>query len=173
MTTMMLETLEPYSDEYRAATIHGRRIALPLADSMTYGDDLAEMARDWMTANGVTMTARFDSHDRMFFGDKDCRDIWKVTVHHGRRSFTVRFGQSIVDSGNGIPPCVTDVLCCLPKNEPESLEDYIDSYGSCDADRMTAKERDSLRASWRELRRQWRAMERVLADCDLDGLEVF
>jgi len=171
--TTMLETLEPYSDEYRAATIHGRRIAIPLADSMTCGDDLAEMARDWVARNGVTMTARFDSHGKMPWDDKDDRDIWKVTVHRGRRSFTIRFGQSIVDSGNGIPPCVTDVLCCLPKCEPESLEDYIDTYGSCESDSTTAKERDALRASWRELRRQWRAMERVLADCDLDGLEVF
>jgi hypothetical protein len=169
----MLETLEPYSDEYRDATIHGRRIAIPLADSMTRGDDLAEMAREWMTTNGVKMTASFDSHGKMFFDDKNCRDIWKVTVHRGRRSFTIRFGQSIVDSDNGIPPCVTDVLSCLPKTEPESLEDFIDSYGSCDPGSMTAKERDSLRASWRELRRQWRAMERVLAGCDLDGLELF
>jgi|GEM_PF-5747452 len=167
------ETLEPFSREYHDATVHGRAIALPLADSMTEGDDLAEMAREWMATNGVSMTARFDSHGRMFDCDKDDRDIWRVTVRHGRRSFTIRFGQSIVDSGNGIPPCITDVLCCLPKCDPGTLADYIDTYGSCEPDEMTVAEHRQLQAGWRETCRQWRQMERVLADCDLDSLEVF
>ncbi|NBW14777.1 MAG: hypothetical protein EBR82_42940 [Caulobacteraceae bacterium] len=171
----MHETLEPFSREYHDATVHGRAIALPLADSMTEGDDIAAMAREWMATNGVSMTARFDSHGKMFDcdRDKDARDIWMVTISRGRRRFTIRFGQSIVDSDNGIPPCVTDVLCCLPKCDPGTLADYIDTYGSCGPDEMKVTEYQQLQSGWRETRRQWRQMERVLADCDLDGLEVF
>jgi hypothetical protein len=169
----MHETLEPFSREYNEATVHGRAIALPLADSMTSGDELARMAADWIDQNGVKMAGRFVGHDLYFHDDKQARDIWKITISRGPRRFTIRFGQSIVDSENGIPPCVTDVLCCLPKCDPGSLNDYIDEYGECDADEMTVAQHRQMRASWKETRRQRRQMERVLAECDLEALDVF
>lgn len=167
------ETLEPFGREYHDATVNGRPVSLPLADSMTSGDEIATMAHEWVTGNKVSMVGRFDGHGPFFDGEKDCRDIWKVTISRGGRRFTIRFGQSIVDSNNGIPPCVTDILCCLPKSDPGSLGDYIDAYGSCGEEEMTVAEHRRMRAAWKETRRQWRQMERVLAGCDLDSLEVF
>lgn len=168
---MITEMLEPWSDEYRDATVHGRRIVLPLADSMNIGETTVEHAREWLRDNGVTMTARFDSHGKHFDDDKDNRDIWRVTISRGRKRFTVRFGQSIVDSDNGIPPCVVDVLCCLTKNDPGSLEDFIDDYASAEPDAITVAEHRRLAKQWRACRREWRNVERVLGDCDLELLE--
>lgn len=168
---MKTETLQPWSREYHDATVHGKAIALPLADSMNAGETTVDAAREWLADHGVTMTARYDGHGKFFDDDKQARDIWKVTIRRGRTSFTIRFGQSIVDSDNGIPPCVVDVLCCLQRHDPGSLEDFIDDHGSCPVETMTVAEHRRLRSWWQAARRQWRSVERVLGDCDLELLD--
>lgn len=168
---MIPETLEAFSREYHDATIHGKTISIPLADSMNTGETTNEAAREFLADCGVTMTARFVGNQKHFDDDKQARDVWLVTIRRGRKSFTVRFGQSIVDSENGIPPCVVDVLCCLQKNDPGSLADWISEWAWKGADYLTVAEHRRMAAQWRAARREWRAVERVLGDCDLEWLD--
>ena len=168
---MTTEMLEPFSREYHDATVHGKTISIPLADSMNIGETTNEAAREFLADCGVTMTAKFVGHRKHFDDDKEARDVWRVTIRRGRKSFTVRFGQSIVDSENGIPPCVVDVLCCLQKSDPGSLADWISEWSGKDADDLTVAEHRRLAAQWRAARREWRAADRVLGDCDLEWLD--
>ena len=117
------------------------------------------------------MTATFDGHRKHWHDDKQDRDVWLVTIRRGRKSFTVRFGQSIADSENGIPPCVVDVLCCLTKSDPGSFADYVSEWSDKSEDELTVAERRRLVAQWRAVRREWKSVERVLGDCDLEWLE--
>lgn len=168
---MIPETLEPYSREYHDATIHGKAITLPIADSMNIGENTNEAAREFLADCGVTMTARFDGHQKYFDDDKQARDVWRVTIRRGRKSFTVRFGQSILDSENGIPPCVVDVLCCITKDDPGTFREWLDNWSEKDEDDLTVAERRRLVKQWRAVKGEWRGVDRVLGDCDLEWLD--
>lgn len=168
---MIHETLEPFSREYHDATIHGKAVTLPLADSMCEGDTTHDAARDFLADSGVTMTATFVGHQKYFDDDKQARDVWRVTIRRGRKSFTVRFGQSIVDSENGIPPCVVDVLCCITKGDPGTFREWLDNWSGKDEDELTVAEHRRLKAQWRAVRAEWRGVERVLGDCDMEWLD--
>lgn len=58
-----------------------------------------KQAADFLAATGTTFEAKFDKNDFHFDGDKERRDIYDVTFKRGSRSFTLKFGQSIVNSG--------------------------------------------------------------------------
>lgn len=47
---------------------------------------------------GIEMIAKFFKNDYHFAGDKDARDIYKVTLKRGSRKFSFNFGQSIMKS---------------------------------------------------------------------------
>ena len=137
---------------------------------MNIGETTVEAAREFLRDSGVTMVAKFDGHRKHFDDDKQARDVWLVTISRGRKSFTVRFGQSIVDSENGIPPCVVDVLCCLTKEDPGSLSDFIDEMHGKNEDELTVAERRRIVAQYRAVRREWQNAERVLGDSDMEWL---
>lgn len=167
---MTTEILEPFSRDYHDATMAGKSIRLPLADSMTVGETTAKAAAEWMHDYGVSMTARFDGH-APYFDDEQSRDIWRVRIRCGRKSFTVRFGQSIADSDNGIPPCVVDVLCCLTKRDPGAFDEFVGEWSDVDVDRMTVAEHRRLSRQWRAARREWLGVCRVLGECDLEWID--
>lgn len=52
-----------------------------------------------MAATKTEFSAKFDKNDFHFVGDKERRDIYDVTFKRGARSFTLKFGQSIINSG--------------------------------------------------------------------------
>jgi hypothetical protein len=58
-----------------------------------------KQANDFLTKTGVTFNAEFLKNDFHFPGDKDKRDIYKITLTRGTRSYSFDFGQSIVNSG--------------------------------------------------------------------------
>lgn len=48
---------------------------------------------------GIEMTVKFLKNDYHFAGDKDTRDIYKITLKRGSREYSFKFGQSIMKSG--------------------------------------------------------------------------
>lgn len=47
---------------------------------------------------GIEMTVKFFKNDYYFAGDKDTRDIYKITLKRGSREYSFKFGQSIMKS---------------------------------------------------------------------------
>lgn len=137
-------------------------------------DDRAAMVQDFLDRTGTTMRATFVEHAPFFDDEDEPRSIWRVTIRRGRRGFSILFGQSIVASEQGLPPDAATVLACLPHDDPGSLEDFIDAYGSLPADEMTVREYRRLERAWKLTRRQWRQIERVFGtDCDLSEFDSF
>lgn len=66
-----------------------------LIDSSEY-EKAAEM---FLELTDTKMSAEFTKHDFYFQGDKEKRDIYKITFQRGGRKFSLDFGQSIVNSG--------------------------------------------------------------------------
>lgn len=136
--------------------------------------DRASMVQDFLDRTGTTMRATFVEHAPFFDEDDEPRSVWRVSIRCGRRGFSVRFGQSIVASEQGLPPDAATVLACLPHDDPGSLDDFIDEHGSCPADDMTVREHRRLERAWKECRRQWKQIERVFGpNCDLSEFDSF
>lgn len=57
-----------------------------------------KQATDFLQSTNTEMKVEFIENNIHFDDDKDTRDIYKVTFKRGNRSFSVRFGQSIVNS---------------------------------------------------------------------------
>lgn len=53
---------------------------------------------DFLQSTNTEMKVEFIENGVHFDGDKDTRDIYKVTFKRGNRSFSLRFGQSITNS---------------------------------------------------------------------------
>lgn len=57
---------------------------------------------DFLAATSTTFKAEFLKHDYYFDGDKDKRDIYKITIQRGQRKISFEFGNSIAHSGRYI-----------------------------------------------------------------------
>jgi hypothetical protein len=58
-----------------------------------------QTAIDFLTKTNTEFKAEYLKYDYHFAGDKDKRDIYKITLKRGSRSYSFDFGQSIVNSG--------------------------------------------------------------------------
>lgn len=58
-----------------------------------------QQALDFLNKTGATIKIEYSHFGKHFDDDKEERDIYNVTIERGSRKFTVKFGQSINDSG--------------------------------------------------------------------------
>ena len=58
-----------------------------------------QQAEAFLNATKTAFKCEFLRHGKHFIDDKDTRDIYKITLTRGKRSYTFNFGQSIADSG--------------------------------------------------------------------------
>jgi hypothetical protein len=93
--------------------------------------DYQKQAIDFLNATSTSFQATFKKHDFYFYGDKEQRDIFRVTLKNKLHTYRFNFGQSIADStGDGEnKPTPYDVLACLTKYEVGSFENFCGDYG--------------------------------------------
>jgi hypothetical protein len=60
--------------------------------------DYQKLATDFLTKTGTEFKAEFLKNDFHFTGDKDKRDIYKITLKRGSRVYSFNFGNSINNS---------------------------------------------------------------------------
>ena len=58
-----------------------------------------QQAEAFLKATNTEFKCEFLKHGKHFVDDKETRDIYRITLTRGKRSYTFNFGQSIVDSG--------------------------------------------------------------------------
>lgn len=142
-------------------------------------NDYDKQADDFLKATNTTMECTFLKHGKHFENDTEERDIYNIVLSRGHRSMTIKFGQSLNDSGItlfnikrkvnisdsalrkiksldpvkdrakifglvktgvnfhisfndinfGTEPTSYDVLACLTKYDPGSLENFCDEFG--------------------------------------------
>jgi hypothetical protein len=86
-------------------------------------------ADDFCKKHGVKFKAEYIEHDFYFDDDKDCRDIYRITLKRNKKQYSFKFGQSLMDSALGIEPEIYDVLSCITKYKIESFENFCSEYG--------------------------------------------
>jgi len=62
-------------------------------------NEYEKQALDFLEKTNTTFKVEYLRNDLYFPRDKEKRDIYKITLSHGSRSYSFEFGQSIVNSG--------------------------------------------------------------------------
>lgn len=120
--------------------------------------DYEKQAADFLEKAGATIEVKLVGNDYYFDGDKETRDIYRITIQRkGRKPWSFRFGQSIAKSGERNmfredcdicrrsnfaytrdehrklhgrqKPTAYDVLTCLQKYEVGTMDEFAWEFG--------------------------------------------
>ena len=121
-----------------------------------------KQAQDLAKKLGVTLTVKWHSYDYHFDGDKEKRHIFKCTLKKDGKSYTFKFGQSIVEDAN--EPTMYGVLTCLQKYDVGTFEDFCGEFGYDEDSRSAEK-------IYKAVLKEWEAMERLFSSDELEMLQ--
>ena len=87
-------------------------------------------ANDFIRETKTDFSYKYLKTDVYFYGDKNKRDIYKVTLKRGEREFVFTFGNSIIETEKGNRQIdAYDVLATLTKYNVGSIDDFISEFG--------------------------------------------
>lgn len=105
-----------------------------------------------------------DQEYRKYFKDDSYwRYVFKVKLSRGRKSYTLTFGQSILEGDR--EPDMYSILSCLTKYDPGSFENFCADFGY-DEDSRTAKK------VYKDVLKEYDAMCRLFSEEELDVLQL-
>ena len=90
-----------------------------------------QQANDFLAKTNTKIDIKYLKYDYHFYGDKDRRDIYKVTIKRGNRQFVLNFGQSLARSGiqfrYGLMRTVeaNHIVRKMVENKSNSLMNYL------------------------------------------------
>lgn len=121
--------------------------------------DYQKQATAFLQDTGATFKATFLEHGWYFVTDTVERDIFKFTFKRNGKSFSGKFGQSIVhsDGSGGHTPTAYDVLACLTKYDPGNFMDFCKDFGY-DEDSRTAER------IYKGVQKEWDKVSKMFGD---------
>jgi hypothetical protein len=124
-----------------------------------------EQANDFMVKVGATMKIDYLKNAYHFDGDKETRDIYRITLKREGRRYSFNFGQSIANSRTNTAPTAYDVLTCLTKYDPGTFENFCGDFGY---------DEDSRRAEkvYKAVLKEWAGVERLFGDVIEELVEI-
>lgn len=134
-----------------------------------------KQAQDFLDKTQTTFKAEYIKTDFHFDGDKEKRDIYKITLQRGNRKMVFNFGQSIVNSSifqpqtnysrgvnaqrillkRGKAPTPYDILACLQKYEVGSFENFCNEFGYNVDSKKAEKTYNAVLKEWQEVQKLW------------------
>ena len=124
-----------------------------------------EQADRFLKAHGLKFKAVYIEHGYHFPDDKEERDIYRLSIHRGRRSFSVRFGNSEAASDHGnTPPRAYDLLAILTKYDPGTFAEFCGNYG-------TNEDSISGLRTYKAVIREWAKVSRFFTAAELAELQ--
>lgn len=83
--------------------------------------DYEKEAQDLADKLGLELKILYKGEFLHFYDDRKPRHVYDCTLIRGDKKFSFDFGQSYATGKE--QPTMYDILCCLPKQEPEYIED--------------------------------------------------
>lgn len=131
-------------------------------------EDYEKNARAFLERHGATLTIKRSIYQG--------RPLWAGVAPYGihylceikrpsRMSdnvFRFSFWDSVANKEEGKRPTVYDVLSCLTKYDPETMEDFVNNYGYDPEDPRTER-------TYKAVVREWLNIDQFFGDC-LDDL---
>lgn len=90
-------------------------------------ENYTKQGEDFLKAANVKMSVKLLRYGKHFINDPSERYVFLVTFRRDKKQFSIQFGQSIA-SGNK-KPSAYDVLACITKNDPGTIENFMHEYG--------------------------------------------
>lgn len=142
-----------------------------------------KQALKFLAKTSTLLLTEYVGYDYFFDDDKDKRDIYRITFKRDKKSFSIRFGQSITESKKGMPmdkcklcygdsfikhmkhgkkeaPTAYDVLACITKNSPGTIDDFISDYGYDDHKvSKVIKTYNAVVEEWENVKSFWNEQE--------------
>ena len=94
-----------------------------------------QQALDFLKKTNTTIGIQYEKFDKHFDNDTQKRDVYKIMIKRGNRSFSFNFGQSIVNSGiihgwgiKNSTPFRHNNVNCISCGEVENLNSYETRY---------------------------------------------
>jgi hypothetical protein len=116
-----------------------------------------KQAADFMTKTGATMKVDYLKNDYHFDGDKETRDIYRITLKRAGRRYSFNFGTSLTDTKTNTAPTAYDVLACLTNYDPGDFANFCASYGYDEDSRKAEK-------IYKAVLKEWAGVERLFSD---------
>lgn len=111
------------------------------------GSPYEKQANDFLKRHNITFEAESAGHGKHFPDDNEARArFWCTFEDENGNSFRVKFGQSI--AAGDTPPTVYDVLACLTKSDPGTLENFCSEYGYDLDSKKAERIYNAVRAEW-------------------------
>lgn len=132
---------------------------------MTMETNYEKQANDFMAKVGATMKIDFLKNDFHFDGDKERRDVYRITLKREGKRYSFNFGQSINDSDGNTPPTAYDVLACLTKYDPGTFADFCGDFGYDEDSRKAGK-------VYKAVVKEWAGVERMFGDVIEELVEI-
>lgn len=126
--------------------------------------EYTKKALEFATKHGITLTFIGDpEYKKHFLGDKECRYVFKCRLKRKGKTYTFNFGQSIIAGRE--KPDMYDILSCLTKCDPGSLENFCSEFGY---------DTDSIKANitYTAVCREWNGVQRLFGDILKEMLEI-
>ena len=95
------------------------------------------------------------SEYKTMWGEEQKRWVFKCKLSRNHKSYTFAFGQSIANGSND--PTMYDILTCLTKYDPETLENFCAEFG------YNINNRDSKK-TYKAVCKEYEAVERLFGD---------
>jgi hypothetical protein len=115
-----------------ASAIYGARLVLTTTTKGKSKMDYNKQATDFLAKYNLDLVINKEGTGKYWPDDTEKRDIYAWTLANRSaypiRSTSGRFGQSLADTGKR-KPTAYDILACLCKYDPETFQDFCDSYG--------------------------------------------
>ncbi len=105
-----------------------------------------QQAIDFLNSTNTKFKAVYLKHDFYFLGDKQRRDIYRITLIRTGKRYSLTFGQSI--AGAGKTPTPYDVLACLQKYDVGTFEDFCGEFGYDEDSRNAEKIYKAVCKEW-------------------------
>lgn len=114
-----------------------------------------QQANDFLQKTNTKIDIEYLKYDYHFIGDKDERDIYKVTIKRDSRQFSLNFGQSLARSRRKEAPTNYDILACLTKNEVGTFDDFCGNYGYSNDSKTARKIYKAVVKEWENVCLIW------------------
>jgi len=116
---------------------------------------------DFAKKHNVKLSILDESYGKYFDDDSHERSIFKVKLSRNGKSYTFKYGQAIVRTGEA--PNIGDIIECLTKYYPGDFKNFCYEFGYSD---------DSIkdRKTYKAVLKEFNAVERLFSDC-MDELQ--
>jgi hypothetical protein len=106
---------------------------------------------EYATNNKITYDILSKEYRPYFLNEKESRWVFKIRLVNNGKQYTFHYGQSILNGDE--EPSIYDILYCLTKHDPGTLDDFCSDGGYTFGDKDSEKIYNAVRREYKATQR--------------------